>query len=616
MIELVRHRISRAFGNWPQSPSVVLLAGVLFVLPGIHPLLRAFVGEPSHLLWFVHVLPVALAAFAWGITGALAVIPASVLLVMGGELVFGAGYGSGADVDTVVALGLSVGLTEILVAAFAIRVRSAERLGADLRSLAITALGSSTVAMFIVEQDGRIRYSNSAANDLFSGGVGNLVGKDISSVVGDELMSTDVCCSAGTRQVVARATTGRLFPAEFHMSPIRTDGEEPSAWLLSVHDRTDELKKEEGDRRARALSELGSVAAGIAHELNNPLTSVATYGELLSDFASSLDLEVAELVDAMVHESRRASQIGRQLLKRVRKEGKDREPFDVNAVVREALASRRRQFVAHGVRVEASLSHEVLPVVGDAGEIEQIIVNLFANAEFAMYDANGGGVLRVTTALRENLVELCIEDNGPGIPPEILPNVLEPFVSTKGDQGTGLGLAIARRIARSHGGELEAGNVPTGGATFRLTLPTQASLKLSAPAGERPDASLWPAGRRVRVLIVDDERGIRHSVGRLLTRRGLEVETVDNVPAALEKIDSGPLFDAIFCDFHLAGATGISLYNELCKRDPLLAKRFVLMTGDILGADASRFLEETGCPYLAKPFEANELVALAHRLAA
>ncbi|GBD31763.1 Sensor kinase CckA [bacterium HR33] len=591
-------------GSWSLA-----LAVMLVLLPVVHPSLRPHLGPPSHLLWFAHVFPVAMAAYLYGLRGFAAAVPLGVIAVIAGEKSFGAGYGVPADAPTVWALGIAVGVTEFLVGAFALWVRRVEAERARLERLAVAGLDASQDAVLLLDREGRVQYANSAARGMLAVAAQDLRGRRFwGFLLNEEDDRAFEPLDGDRRTVLMQSMAGRVFPAELRTSAVRDAAENTVAWLVSARDRSEELRNEEGRRREQALRELGALVAGIAHELNNPLTSVVTYGEILAQEKDQLPAEAREAAQILAHEGRRAARIARQLLDRVRQRETRLEEFDLNRVVDEAVRARRARFAAHGITVISELDRHLPPVLGRPGEVEQIVANLLANAEDAMYAANGGGVLTIRTRLEQDAAILVVEDDGPGIPVELLPRIFEPFFTTKGDRGTGLGLAIARRIAREAGGDLGAENRKDGGARFTLRLPV-AAPKASGEAPPAPAealaAPLVPKGP-LHILVVDDEPHIRSALKRFLEKEGHQVVLAPDLSKAEKAIEEAG-FDAILCDVHLPDGTGMELYTILRSLRPQLGCRFVLMTGDMLGADVAAFLAEHPGPHLAKPFELNDV---------
>ncbi|MBI4503601.1 MAG: response regulator [Gemmatimonadetes bacterium] len=596
-----------------RSRTAKLLAVALAVVPVIHPIFRPALGPPSHLLWFVHVFPVAWASYVWGTPGAVLAVFASAAGVLWGEATFGAGYGHGADEATRWALVTAVGMTAALVSGFAQWIRTEERRRAELERLATTALNASLDGILLLDGTARVRYANPAAAKLFEADGGHLLGREVGGLMPDQLIGSAIAGQTpGRWETVAKSGSGVGFPAEIRSSPITGETGTITGWLVTVRDRTQELQHEEADRRSQALSELGTAVAGVAHELNNPLAAVAAYGELLMDHEASVSPEVRESMQAIAHESRRAAGIVRQLLDRVRKRSENRKSLDLSELIEHALQARAPQFAAHSITVVRAHDPSLPAVTGSSGEIEQILANLLANAQQAMYQAHGQGTLRLTSRRHGKWVEVVVEDDGPGIPEANLPRIFDPFFSTKGADGTGLGLAIARRVAGAHGGELTAANRAAGGAAFSLRLPIAGDGREPDGAVPRTSSSL-AATAAMSVLLVDDEPAIRKSLGRLLQARGLEITAVAAVGPALDLLERRS-FEAVLSDVHLPGASGMDFFRTLTARGNRLAHRFILMTGDVLGPEVAAFIEETGCPYVTKPFELHEVIAQLERV--
>ncbi len=588
-------------------------AALIAALPALHPLLRPVVGVPSHLLWFAHILPVAMLAYTFGLRGAVLATLASVICVAGGERLFGAGYGIGADEATVLALSTAVGLTDSLVGGFALAVRQEQARRRDQAQVVTAALSTFPEAMLLLDADEVIQYANGAARRLFGTQPGELAGSPFRRLLALSGEGEPVAASAADRQqavpVVARTINGRPFAAELAVSPVRDEAEQPIAYLVTVRDQSDRVRNEQARRRTETLSELGATIASIAHELNNPLASVVAYAELLQE-ASGLSEQAASDLRTIAHEARRAAGIARQLLNLVRRGEQPRKPVEVNELVERTLRARAASFAAHGIQVSFHPQPGLPLVSAVPGEIEQVLVNLLANAEQAMHEARGRGRLEVFTRPAGQGVEVVVKDDGPGIKPEHLPQLFESFFTTKPvGVGTGLGLAIARRIARDHGGELSAESELGRGATFTLRLPAAASEPAPAapPAAARPRPERNGTGGAMRLLVVEDEPALRQSVSRLLEARGWRVAGVGEAEAALARLAS-ERFDLVVCDVHLGGRSGLELYDAAVRRRPELASRFLFVTGDVLSHEVREFLERTGARQLSKPFELTELV--------
>jgi two-component system NtrC family sensor kinase len=599
-----------------QRVAVLLAAVAVLAIPALHPLLRPTVGVPSHLLWFVHVLPVALLAYIHGRPGAAAGAVISTLWVATGESLFGAGYGHPADHATVLALSTAVGFTNLLAAGFALWVRAEESRHRDATYQLRAGLDASADAVLMLDAERHVRYANASARALLCTRPGELAGTVFESLlIGAESGGGSPVLRAAEgkpAEVVARAAGGHPLAAELSVAPVRDDAGHPAAYLVTVRDQSERLRREQATRRTQALTELGTVIASIAHDLTNPLAAVTSFADVVSE-TPGLPGDAREGIDIMTREARRAAGIARQLLGLVRNGGRPREVMNLHELVEQALKARGRSFAAHGIEVLASNGVPASTVMGVRGEIEQVLSNLLANAEQAMYEAHGRGRLTVALHNGDAMVDVAVADDGPGISRENLARLFEPFFTTKPvGSGTGLGLSIARRIARDHGGDLLVESAPGKGATFTLRLP----LATEPLAAEAPNPAAEPkrqsSAPSARILVLDDEPSIRRAVEKLLGRKGHVVATAADGPSAtqaLEKTD----FDLVFCDVHLGETDGVELYRAVIARRPEYRGRFVFMTGDVMSAELREFCAKTGCAHLAKPFETEELLeAVAH----
>jgi PAS domain S-box-containing protein len=586
-----------------------MAGAILFALPALHPMLRPTVGVPSHLLWFAHVLPIALISYVFGFRGALVAVTLSTLGVAAGERLFGAGYGHGADDTTIVALSVAVGLSGALIAAFALAVRAEQAQRRDLRRQFGAALDASPEAVVLLDADRRIQYANAAARRAFGVQLGELAGTGFERLIAtgpaDERSPLFDATDGRPVAVVARTAAGRPFAAELSVSAARDASGLATSYLVALRDQSEKLVAEQAQRRTQTLSELGAVVAGIAHELNNPLTGLLSYAEVVRE-EPDLPASVREDVDVLYHEAQRAAGIARQLLRLVRLGEGTREIVEVNSLVQQALRPRAASFAAHGIHVRCSLADVLLRISAAAGEIEQVLANLLGNAEHAMHRAHAGGQLTASTRLSDGFVEITVSDDGPGIPLEHMPRLFDAFFTTKPvGSGTGLGLSIARRIARDHGGDLVATSTPGQGAAFTLRLPEARTTFVTTKGA---DAAVVPStGGAMRLLIIDDEPSIRHAFERLLTRRGYRVATAATLGDAEAALALGT-FDLVFCDLHLGGASGLDFYRAVVSRMPALAKRFIFMSGDVMSQELRDVVAQTGARYLLKPLDSSALV--------
>jgi signal transduction histidine kinase/CheY-like chemotaxis protein len=360
--------------------------------------------------------------------------------------------------------------------------------------------------------------------------------------------------------------------------------------------------------QAEKLAALGQMISGVAHELNNPLATILTCAERLRQHP--VDAGLRRGVDTIVSESERAAKIVRNLLTFARKRHTTRSMVDLTQVARETIALRQYEQRLGNVVVIDALASGLPGVFGDPHQLQQVFLNLVINAEQAMLAAHGRGtlIMRSWQAADRETVTVELSDDGPGVPAEVMPKVFDPFFTTKAaGQGTGLGLTVAYAIVQEHGGRLVLSPGAAGGATFAVELPI-AGATASLPAAASPVAA--NVGGGAAVLVVEDEEALALAVAESLADAGFKPETARDGEDALARVLE-QTFDLVICDLRMPRLNGPSFYRALATRSPALARRVIFVTGDVAGTDAERFLEESGCRWLPKPFRLAELLRLA-----
>ncbi|MDT8340545.1 MAG: ATP-binding protein [Longimicrobiales bacterium] len=449
----------------------------LFLLPFGHPLLMPLVGMPSHLLWWLHVLPVAILTWRHGRRAALLAVLAGGALVIAGERTVGAGFGVPADWPTTLTLAGGTLLTHVLVAGFALHARSvAGRYRALFRAARAGILHLNSAGRVVEANPAALKLlglSADALRGLTPAEVPGLHGCPGPEVLRETPWPAVLCVGAGE------------FCREVHLSVTAFPAGDGGHQVFLV-DRTTEVAQQREIARQGHLSSLGEGLAGVAHELKNPLTVIHTLAEI-GAADGALPGETRDDLAEIQRQARNMSEMVKELLgfSRTRRET---AAFRLDALVRRTLVMQR---MTHGAAVEIA---EVLEwtgeVPGSAARVEQILTNLVANAVDAVEPGRGRIEVRVTR-VGDGPVRVTVRDNGPGVPRELAEQIFAPFVTTKGEgAGTGLGLAISRKLAETLGGALELDAVGGPGASFTLTLP---AVQTAAP----PD-SVPPGADRAR----------------------------------------------------------------------------------------------------------------------
>jgi two-component system, cell cycle sensor histidine kinase and response regulator CckA len=479
------------------------------------------------------------------------------------------------------------------------------------------ALVENAPDAIVVSRSGIILYANAAAARLLGhDDVSELIGKpmtflDRRSV---EVMQRRIEQMAASgerlipREYPARRRDGSEIMAEIASTIIEFDG--APAVLAYARDVTDRTRLRAQLAQADRLASLGMMAAGVAHEINNPLAVIGLAADGLRKRAGAGDAELVAEVAAGVE---RIAAIVRDLRSYGRVDDEVAGPVDLGAAITAA-----ERLVAHEVRPRGKLVKEYgeLPAVMGVGRhIEQVFVNLFLNAAHAMDDKTEGRIV-VRAQVTPQDVVVSVEDDGGGIPKEMLDLVFEPFVTTRaGGGGTGLGLSISRDLVSRSGGSLVAKSALGKGTTMEVTLPrTSGARAQNLVPALAPLAEVSVRTSGFRVLIVDDEPLIvRALTGMLASRATVTGETISE--RALPLILADPPFDVIVCDVMMPGMTGTDLHELVAREKPGREERFVFITGGTYTARTRDYLERVPNARLIKPFAKADLLAAIQRVA-
>src|SRR3954463_867797 len=363
--------------------------------------------------------------------------------------------------------------------------------------------------------------------------------------------------------------------------------------------------------QAEKLAALGQTISGVAHELNNPLATILTWAERLSQ--RPVDDQTKRGLETILSESERAAKIVRNLLTFARKRHTTRAMVDVNQIVRETLALRSYEQTLANINIIEALAAGLPLAFADPHQFQQVLLNLIINAEQAMLGANGRGtlILRSWHDIDTDAVILEVNDDGPGVPEDVQPRIFDPFFTTKEvGKGTGLGLTVAYAIIQEHGGRIAVQSEPGCGASFFVSLPVSDGPVKPALAQE---VERIPVGAGAVVLVVEDEAALGAAVAESLRDAGFVVDRANDGGEALLRVNART-YDLIVCDLKMPRVDGMTFYRALERDHPDAARRILFVTGDVAGTEAERFLEETGCRWLAKPFRLKDLLRTAREV--
>ena len=351
------------------------------------------------------------------------------------------------------------------------------------------------------------------------------------------------------------------------------------------------------------LAAIGELVSGVAHELNNPLTSVMGYAQLLQ--AADVSPEIREDLQTICQEAQRSARIIENLLTFARKETAEKRYADINHVLRATLELRSYQFKVDNVQLVKELDEHLPWTMVAPQQLQQVFLNLLNNAHQAMMESPRPRRLVVRSETDDKVIRIKVIDNGPGIPQDALGKIFDPFFTTKDvGQGTGLGLSIAFGIVQEHGGRIWAESQPEKGSVFTIELPIVAHPLDTPGQSSQPEAA--PAQPARRILLIDDEEEILEVIARILERAGHRTVALDSAEKALAQLENGE-FDIIICDVRMPGLGGQGFYRKVLRSHPELAKRIIFTTGDTLSTDTRGFLESADAPHVAKPFMIEDL---------
>ena len=361
--------------------------------------------------------------------------------------------------------------------------------------------------------------------------------------------------------------------------------------------------------QSEKLSALGEFVAGIAHELNNPLAAVVGFSEMLK--GENLNARCQHYSDMIFKAAQRCQRIVSLLLSFARPQQSERKPVRVNTLVESVLEIVGYPLRTSNIELVTQLDPELPLILADGNQIQQVLLNILNNARQAIEENKQEGRIAITTTTFRDNVRIIIQDNGPGIPQEILPRIFNPFFTTKGvGKGTGLGLSLCYGIIKEHGGNITPASGKGEGATFTIDLPAVEAngARAEVPAPPAPEKIDLEEGAGKRVLVIDDEEPILNLVCENLGRHGYEVMVARHGEAGLKELNQNR-FDVTFCDWKMPGLNGRQVYERLRTINPQLCRRMVFITGDIINEPMRQFLELEKVPCLTKPFALPELRA-------
>lgn len=360
--------------------------------------------------------------------------------------------------------------------------------------------------------------------------------------------------------------------------------------------------------QSEKMSAVGQLISGVAHELNNPLTAILGYAQLLEN--ESLSERSRDFVQKLFKQAQRTQRLVQNLLSFARQRKPLKVQVDIGEVVEETLALRDYDMRLNNIEVVRDYRPGLPAVVADAHQMEQVFLNIINNAMDAMLPDGRGGKLRVRIYPAEG--QVCVEFHDSGLGIREPHRVFDPFYTTKGvGKGTGLGLSICYGIVKEHGGDIVALNHPGGGALFRVHLPAAAEVAVPTEPAAAPAEAMALHGR---VLLVDDEEAVLEFEREVLSNAGAEVVCYRDAEQAMALLQERD-FDVILIDCTMPGRwSGREMYEWLAQNRPAVARNIILTLSNISDSGTRAFLEEKRVPWIVKPFQVAELITATRRV--
>ena len=470
-----------------------------------------------------------------------------------------------------------------------------------------TAFDALHEGIAVVDEGGRVLRANRSLAQMLDRPVAAVVGEELlPALVGQATESTELLAAArrGEQAAALVARSDRLQRTlRLNAARIAGAGPERSVVVL-VEDVTDQQAMESQLIQSEKLAAVGQLVSGVAHELNNPLTSIAGLAEFLLE-QQELGPKDRDHLQVIHEQAERAGRIVRNLLTFARKGPGERARVNLNDVVQRTLLLMSYDLKLKDIRTEKNLGSGMPDVVGDRHALQQVVLNLVTNAAHALAGNEAGRprTIRINTWFDQR-VRLRVADTGPGIPEEVLPHLFTPFFTTKEPgHGTGLGLSITYSIVEAHGGQITVERPPEGGAAFLVELPPAGADVPQSHSAEVEATPLPPTARRT-ILLVDDDPAVRRMIKALFGREGHTVEVARNPGQALD-LARARTYDLILADGQ-ASARGRRFVEELVEARPDLRDRILVATGDVRPTTEVA-LGQLGLRYVRKPFNLRDL---------
>lgn len=466
--------------------------------------------------------------------------------------------------------------------------------------------------MIISLRSGNILYASPGAEQLLGLTQELLLGAPFEYILTDEAVRQELWQAmrdgqeVNLKEVVLECNN--RSPLDAALSARRISYQSEEAMVIGLYDLTERKaaeaqisRQQEALQQSEKMAALGGLLAGVAHELNNPLSVIVGQATLLTE--GSTEPKTITRAEKIYKAADRCSRIVKSFLALARRKPPEHKPVAINNLVQSALELLGFQIRTGNIDITLDLAPDLPDITGDADQLTQVVTNLVLNAAQAMEGWDGTRKINIRSRSANGQVLLSVADTGPGVPAEIRTRVFEPFFTTKsGKGGTGVGLSLCLNIVASHGGQMSIEDTIGGGATFIIQLPVSILSSSEAAAGE--NAVVIP--KALHILLVDDEIELAQTLADLLEPEGHKIDIAINGAVALEKLHKDT-FDIIISDLRMPILDGPGLYEALTRELPFYLNRIIYVTGDTLSSHVQTFLSQNPVPVVEKPYRLQDV---------
>lgn len=474
----------------------------------------------------------------------------------------------------------------------------------------------------VLDRTHRVRRANRALVTLVGQSGPSIAGSHLCELLFGGQPDLENLLEEMERDDAPRSATARSEPLErtlrVTVSPMRGTLQEEGWAAVLVEDVTEWQAMEARLIQNERMVAVGQLVSGVAHELNNPLTSISGLAEFLTA-RHTLPTAEHEHLAVIREQAERANKIVNNLLTFARQGPDEIVQLEFAGLVKRVALLMTYDLKLQQIALETNLDQPLPPVAGDRFQLQQVIINLVTNAVQAVLQGPESSARRValSTGTEDGRVYLRVTDSGPGILPEDLPHIFMPFFTTKDPgRGTGLGLSISFRIVEGHGGQLWVEQTGPSGTTFRVELPASTDTAAPGPEGESRGhdavSGILSETPGRRILLVDSDPAVQRMIKTIFLAEGQMVDAVSTAEPAVERLENRR-YDLIIAEPRTAVSPGETFADLLLRRWPELASRTILVTGDVR-EETARWLDGLGCRYFRKPFNVREFLSTAAKV--